>query len=200
MRNMLINTFASVFALISVLAASETTAMEKKYQFNLVDAPHLSSDKFLPGYGVLIYDLNERYIFDGTTTHALSSCKRDPLMMCFDGSPHGFLLYLPRDKKLWTTWKRGDETYVLESWKRYPFMPAKTQLAAIHVFANETLDDRKNNGGVSYPIATYFIDKNTRLVGMMRYVLGNPKHRGLNDNYIESFYWAKDEGLPLADF
>ena len=66
------------------------------------------------------------------------------------------------------------------------------------MFGNSTVTNRNDIEGLSYPIATYFIDEDVNLIGMMKYSLSDPGRSGLNVNRIEVFYLTEDIGIPLA--
>lgn len=173
-----------------------------RYYYYLIDSPSydVARSLVLPAYHEIIFDLNDRYVFVGKESYNLESCRLNILMMCFIDPSQGFVLYIPRIRDQWTKWKHENQTYVFEGWKHLPFLQTKFHVGVIHVFDNDMMEDRQQNGGIAYPQATFFIDKKVQLLGMMRYELSEPGHRGLNENRISAFYWAKGPGLPIADY
>jgi hypothetical protein len=205
MKKLFLVIFLCVFsAVISFAYASDAPkkVKNKQYVFQNVGSPDYlaKENRILPAYEKLTFDLSGRYIFSGESTEEIESCRLNFSMMCVVVPSHGFFLYMPRREEMRTTWTYGDRTYIFEEWKHYPFAPTGSKLSAVHAFLTKSVEDRKKDGGVSYPTETYFIDKKTRLVGMIRYELSNPEHMGLNANYIASFYWVDGNGLPLSEF
>jgi hypothetical protein len=144
-----------------------------------------------------LFPVSDMYVDDGMQGRDFTLCSPQQDMLCFEDSFHGWALYLPRKPSEWTTWKAGERTYFFEGWQRVPFLPASKQVAVIHAFLTSTLEKKREAKALAYPVETYYVDQDTRLVGMVRYTLRDPEWTGLNENRIDRLYWAVDGGLPL---
>jgi len=194
--------FVKNIFLILVLFIISTSASggDRKYSFVRIGSPDWNGKVLVSGYGKLIYSLSAKTAYSTNTKIAsdIQSCSEASGMFCFIDPGNGWELLLPRDSSKWSTWKNDSHLFIFERWRVQPF--SKKRLAAIHVFANTTVSNRNAIGGLSYPVATYFIDDGLNLMGMTRYSLDNPDHSGLNINRIEVFYLAENEGIPLKKF
>ncbi len=164
---------------------------EKPKKFQLCDSKlgDHCLDMSLPG---------DTYVEDGGQAADFKICAADRDMFCLDDPSYGWVLYLPRKPSEWTSWKHGDRTYFFEGWQRVAFLPASKQVAVIHAFLTSTLEKKREAKALAYPVETYYVDQQTRLVGMVRYTLRDPEWTGLNENRIDDLYWAVDGGLPLT--
>jgi hypothetical protein len=187
----------SFFIIMLFLFSASVSGGERKYSYVRIGSPDWNGKVLVSGYGKLIYSLTANTVYSTNTKIAsdIQSCPEMPEMLCFIDPGNGWELLLPRESHKWGTWKDKSHLFVFEQWRVQPF--SKKRLAAIHVFANSMVSRRDAIGGLSYPVATYFIDNDLNLIGMARYSLDNPNHPGLNINRIEAFYLAENEGVPL---
>jgi len=189
-------------ALVTNSVARPSAAEDSEFKYTYYEvgsAVYIGEEKrFLHG-GERIYDLRNRYLFSEKDTFDLATCSHDESMMCFLDPLSEFSLYVPRKKGALTTWKAGNQTYIFEGWKRLPFLPSKSFVGVVHAFDNEMLEGLPKNGAHRFPQATYYIDKETRLLGMIRYSMVQDE-AGDYKNNISEFYWVRGKGLPLNDF